>query len=179
MTGFSQDLIADWKDDLLTASPGEQIYIVSGETNYSLFSQIHVELKAAADTTGLTIKMIAGPVISVDEQSKDNPIFKLVDANKIELYVSPYRQLSHYRVIGLRMMYKESYHEALSLDRRGDYIYDPYIISKHIYDFNRSIRCLPMQRYTPANPRMLVRLTKRSIEELKDIYGKNYDFASC
>ncbi|EKE26872.1 MAG: hypothetical protein ACD_4C00134G0003, partial [uncultured bacterium (gcode 4)] len=128
MNEFSNDLIRHWKSDLLEVIKQEQIYIVSGESNHCLFVNIKDELVEAVKISGLPILMIAGPVISIEEKTKSNPVFDLINNGYIELYVSPFRQLSHYRIIGNRKMYLEEYHEALSLERKGHYIYDRFII---------------------------------------------------
>jgi hypothetical protein len=178
MANFHKDLIDQWKNDLLDAVEGEQIYIVSGEGNYNLFANIGNELRGSVKKSKKPIRMIAGPVISVENSTtKDNPIFGLVEEGVIDLYISPYRQLCHYRIIGLRKMYKENYHEALSFNRVGNYIDNKLIISKYIHDFETIIVCLELPKYNNNNPKLVARLTSQNIEELKEFYGRNYDFS--
>jgi hypothetical protein len=166
-------IIQSWIDDLNTVQPRDVIRIVSGEAFYKLVSDLEKPL-LDAKRKGATIKIIAGPIISVDEKNKSNIILELAEKKALELWISPFRQLSHYRIIGQRLVFKENYHYPLSEDRHGEYIYDQFAVAKYIYEFENLIKYLSMRKY--ANRKMIITKTDVEIIKLRQEYGKNYDF---
>jgi hypothetical protein len=163
-----------WKRDLLSAREGEIIRIVSGEVPLQVIDSLKEPFAQAKETTKEAIKVVAGPIISVDEETKRNPIFDLAEEEIVDLWISPFRQQTHYRVFGVRFVYKEGYHAPLAMERQGEYMFDRLVISKFIYDFENLIESLEMRKYQRG-----VRTETKTVNEIKALrkkLGVNYDF---
>jgi integrase len=71
--------------------------------------------RRAKEEKKVRILMIGGPVISVEESSRENKLLDLVTEKIIELYIRPRRHtLFHYRIISDEKIYIEEPHEAFA-----------------------------------------------------------------
>ena len=176
---IDQSVINAWKKDLSTISKQEQIRIISGELNCGLFRAIKADIKKKIEQYGVRLKIIAGPVISVEPESGTNAILELEREyqNHVEVWISPSRQLSHLRIFDFRLVSIENYHEALDIFRKGDSFNDIIIVSKYVYDFNNLIYSLKLPKSQDCKP--LLTAPAEKILEIKNKLGKLYDIMSA
>lgn len=178
---MSESAVFEWKKDLSTiqeeGNENEEVRIVSGEAFCDLYYELKKDFLSAVENYGTKFKMIAGPIISVDEKTYSNAVLDLADDGLIDLWISPYRRLKHYRVFDYRFMYCEEYHETLSSERKGSRIRDLISISKYSSDFDNIISALKLPKHNEAE--YMIRATKDSIREIKASFGELYDFAEA
>src|SRR4030042_1905051 len=144
---LNKSYIELWENDLKSIQQDEEIRIISGEAFWYLNDILKKLFTQAKEKFKAEFKMIAGPIISIGEETRTNAILELAERDIIKLWISPFRQLSHYRIFGRRFIYKEDYHPPLSSERCGQYIHDNFVISKFIYDFDNLIDSLEMKLY--------------------------------
>jgi len=170
-------VIEEWKQDIATIKSKEVVRIVSGEAFCDLYRALKNDIKNAAVEYDVEFKMITGPIISVEEETDSNAVFELSDEGFLDLWISPYRQLNHFRVFDNRFVYYEDYHEALSEDRSGKRSIDLVTVSKYNYDFDNLITALSMPKYSEDD--CFIKATKIELFQVKENYGKLYDFISA
>jgi hypothetical protein len=174
---ISEDVIKLWKKDFSTIPGKEEIKIVSGELNCDLYKAIKPDIEKAVNDYGVEVQIIAGPVISIDNGNKYNAALELLEKGYIRLYISPTRQLYHYRVFGDRFAYEEEYHEALDIERLGKYNDSPLAISRLSFEFDQIKDALEMP--IVSNPDNLVTETMDIMLKVKEICQENYDFLTA
>ena len=176
MTKFqiSEEVILEWEKDLASIQHGDTIRIVSGEAAWPIYRALKDKIVVAAQDLHAKFLMIVGPIVSIEDKSGTNAIFELSEAGLLDLFISPYRQLSHFRVVGDHLVYREHYHGALDKHRTGERFTDSLSVSKFSYTFNTLIRILKMDRYGTSS--LLIKSSIKDIMEVKEICGIGYDF---
>ncbi len=171
---LNKNYIELWKDDLSSLEYGEKIRHISGEIGWQLTKPLCSLFMKYIEELNIKINIIAGPVISVEKNTRSNEVLNLAGKGLINLWISPFRQPNHYRIVGKRFIYRENYHKPMSKERCGKYIYDKYIVSKYIYDFDNLIKSLNLKSYKRKT--VVAKKTNREINTLQRKLGENYDF---
>lgn len=151
------------------------VKVVSGEANCDLYRVLEPYIRKVCKQ-GASFHMIAGPIISLEDRTGTNAILDLASEGLLKLWISPFRQLSHFRVFGTRFAYVEDYHEALQSERSGQYIDDLLQIAKYHYDFDNLLKTLGMQDYSDS--KCLVKARKEQLKGIRTQLGELYDFIS-
>ena len=167
------EVIERWRQELTEIPGPETVKIVSGELNCDLHSGIKDTILWAIENRGASFKFIGGPVFSVDENG-ENATLELARNGIVDLWVSPARQLSHFRVYGRRFAFEEDYHEALEEERSGYYLHNPLSVYKLSREFDALIDVLEMQKVNGKQDILLA--TKEMVVKVKEQCGENYDF---
>lgn len=175
LQGIKSEVINLWKKDLASVAEPETVKIVSGELNCDLYRGIKDDILRCMVDFKAKFEFIAGPIISLEDNTGSNAVLELTDNPLLELWISPNRLLSHYRIFGPRFLYIEDYHEALNPERKGEYVRDLIPISKYSYDFDNIRSALKMHTYNDKCP-CLIKAKKSEIVELKKHVGELYDF---
>lgn len=175
---ISDEVISQWKKELSEVRDDEVLRIVSGELNCDLFRAIGPDIERALDEKEFEIRIIAGPVFSVEGNDKEgigeNYALKLAKKGRLKLWISPTRQLYHFRVYGDRIAYQEKYHEPLAIERSGAYTQDRMVILKLTHQFEQLIKVLNLSVLDEAT--QSVTADKATLLRVKDQCGRNYDF---
>jgi len=173
---IDESTIQEWKNDLERITEGEVIKIISGEAFCDLYRELEGDFRRAILEHDANIKMIAGPIISIEDDTKSNAVLELADEGLLSLWISPYRQLNHFRLFDYRIVYFEDYHEALADKRSGQRSIDLISISRFNYEFDNLIESLRMPRY--KEDENIIKVTKKDLISIKDSFGGLYDYIS-
>lgn len=131
----------DFRRDISDLRDGETLRIATGSANWKVFNEAEGALSAAHAGKRVAIKVIVGPVLSVDDQM-NNALIGLAEKDVIELYRVPwYPAPHHYRVYGQRKAWIESHHQPLEAfdQRRVTYATGPDRVNGCIEEFNRGL----------------------------------------
>jgi len=163
-----------WTTNLELLTWNDEVNGVSGEAIFEIFKKLEPLIIDKYEKLKIKFKIIAGPVISIDEETESNPIIELNKKGVLDLYIAPYRQITHFIAFGDRIMYQENYHYPLSEQRTGFFITDSNLIKKYRFDFYNLINVLKLEKY-PAGYKPLF-LTIKQISQLSDKLKYKYDF---
>jgi hypothetical protein len=98
----------------------DSIRIISGEAHPIIFDDLRsIEAFKDAHKRGVNIEMICGPIIAVDDNSKDmsRKLFDLAEKKIISLSISRERQSLHFTLVDNSFVYEEAYHNMLDPTR--------------------------------------------------------------
>lgn len=172
---IDEAVIHAWQDDLRSIENGEVVKVMSGELNCDLYRAIKDHIRRIVADHGTKFRIIGGPIVCLDHETCSNAALELCEEGLVDLWISPYRQTSHFRIFGSRFVYRENYHEALAERRTGYYIRDLLAVSKYSYDFDNTIDSLGLQKYSRQCPHLMTAY-KDEIIGMKEKLGELYDF---
>ena len=130
----------DFLHSLEGVTKGEVIRMVAGEACYLFFHKISRAIERLVREKECEIKIIAGPIIWVQEETRNNGIFNLTEDKHVTLYKANRYQTQHCTIFGDRMVWVEPRRYPLPEKRIGYYIENnPLLVGKYIYDFDTAI----------------------------------------
>ena len=177
-----KDITEMFKKEMLELRNGEKLRIVSGEANWKIFNNPELEesFRYAKLMKDISICMIAGPILSIENRDKLNSIIRLAEDGIIKLFISDQRREHHFRIYGMRKLWQEGYHPPLADERHGYYITDeiPFgliVIGKYISDFDNVISMELAKRSVKPREDFIL-LTSEQINDLRQAIGNDYNF---
>ncbi|MEW6418082.1 MAG: hypothetical protein AB1480_08175 [Nitrospirota bacterium] len=176
MEAIVQKISNIWRTNLDLLEKDDEVNGVSGEAIFSIFKILEPLIIDKYEKLKIKFKMIAGPIISIDEETEMNPVIELNNKGALELYISPYRQIVHFITFGNKIMYQENYHYPFAEERTGFTIKDNALIEKYRFDFYNLIKVLKLERYPKGYTPIF--LSKKQISELSAKLKYKYDFLS-